>query len=150
MILFMLLACATAQGEDRFNVHEALRQGNEEACTLCHTEGEALRIDAHRVCDGCHQDTSHAGISEHVGAELEPEMVKAAEHAKLPLRDGAATCLSCHDAHPAGTVPHRPAMEPQRPAPAWWPGPKGVTSSDQLRLPVDDLCVACHDQGPSR
>jgi hypothetical protein len=149
-MMLLLLACTTAQGEERFNVHEALRQGNEEACALCHTEGEELRIDAHRVCDGCHQDATHAGIAEHVGVPLSPDMKRAAEQAKLPLREGAATCLSCHDPHPAGSVPHRPEMHPSKPAPDWWPGPRGVTSTDQLRLPVDDLCVACHDQGPGR
>ena len=138
-MILLWLACTTAHGEERFDVHQQMRDGDAESCELCHEEDESLRIEAAKTCDGCHHKTAHAGTVEHVGVEMDPEMTARAEKAGLPLREGTTDCLSCHDAHPSGTVEHRPAATKPKSTPSWWPGHK-TPSSDLLRLPAEELC----------
>lgn len=145
------LAAAT----ERFDVHTAMRDGSQQACELCHGVDDSLLVPAAQTCQGCHYKTIHSGLAEHMVA-LSPAMLAVARTNGVPLDGDKGACVSCHDAHPAGSVEHRPAGDQARAVSEPWRAalldPAAlVQGGDMLRLPLQGgaLCQACHGSGPA-
>lgn len=150
------------------------RDPNDPTCAACHTgtpsEGASF-ADAHLragedVCTGtCHKTSPHAGISEHMGKEVDADRA-ATLPASVVLLDGRVACYSCHDVHDsAAETPekgrrelvgslHGLAMDGDwkdlAGADLSWPGNTDPAHPPMLALPINDgsLCRACHGDGP--
>lgn len=170
--------CHQATNTAQLNPHETMRHSTGDAltssCLLCHetapTAASTVRLPGAETCRGCHYSTMHAGMSEHM-VTVPAEMATRAQAAGLPLTaEGQASCLTCHDPHPAGitqasttktdwnssvAVPESWQKAVLAPAQAQRGGAEVhsiTTSSDMLRLTVTggELCSACHGSGPER
>jgi len=78
------------------------------------------------ACQTCHTEL-HAGAAEHLVA-MPKKAARQAKKAGLELSDGAAVCTTCHLPRFEGSL--EKTVE--------------ATESYSLRLPVAELCTACH------
>lgn len=160
--------CHAPQAFTRTNPHTP-REGPPGACSACHTrpptpatppEDAALRMRPAEVCGTCHADVQHAGIPEHMGRTVPPDLA-ARLPAAVPLANGQIACFSCHEVHDGQGAAH-PASKltmsvvqrarshewAEVPLTRAWPGES--TENHLLALPLegDALCGACHGTGP--
>ncbi|MEW6441537.1 MAG: hypothetical protein AB1640_11445 [bacterium] len=120
-------SCHSAAGYESYNPHDtrhlqsaAERRNN---CLFCHTAElpaesrrglrfAALKGDPDDLCTACHVNEPHFGIPAHLEVKREVWLERLAEAARkagpsLPLgEDSAMLCVSCHDPHMPGLIPH--------------------------------------------
>ncbi|MEO6025950.1 MAG: hypothetical protein ABIR79_03680 [Candidatus Binatia bacterium] len=107
--LVLMIAVAGLARADEDNPHEKMVR-SKSACIDCHTRvpkadehaDDYLLVDApSETCLGCHSESEHAGVLEHVGKDLP-------KGATLPVDEhGKIACFTCHDPHPDGVLPGR-------------------------------------------
>jgi hypothetical protein len=107
LALTLAVGAGAARGDD--DPHEKMIRSTG-ACIECHTR--VPKPDEHaadyflvdppsETCLGCHSESEHTGVLEHVGKDL-PEGVA------LPAdENGKIACMTCHDPHPQGVLPGR-------------------------------------------
>jgi hypothetical protein len=116
--LFMLLVLLTAAGvargageeADDDNPHAKMPR-SQGVCIDCHTRvpkpeehaADYFLVDPpSETCLGCHSESEHAGVLEHVGKDLSKDA------GALPGdENGKIGCITCHDPHPQGVLPGR-------------------------------------------
>lgn len=155
-LAMVVVAPGLARG-DEDNPHEKMTRSTG-ACLDCHTKipkpGEHaddwFLVDApSETCLGCHSETEHPGVAEHVGKDA-PKALPADENGKI-------ACFTCHDPHPQGVLPgrtvHKSAASPTTrallAARSWAPPLERRDPSDAfgglLRAPMGgNDCVVCH------
>lgn len=169
--------CSTCHGGTRragFSPHKAADPVKDRAvCNHCHQStpdptrpvGE-LKLVSRKICLGCHKSDEHEGSAVHLVA-LPAAIQESARAGRLPLlEDGSMGCITCHDPHPPGVVPHtadraqrlgqavvpdrwiRTTLQPAAKADQGFPMPS-VREPDYLWLPIRDgtLCTTCHLPG---
>src|SRR6185436_15250644 len=104
------------------------------------------------TCLGCHSESEHTGVLEHVGKDVPKDA------ATLPVDEhGKIACFTCHDPHPQGVLPGRtvyksaasPTTRAFIAARSW---PSSVERREPseafgglLRAPMaEEGCVVCH------
>lgn len=112
-------------------------------CAICHVASEEkllgwfvfvstkreMKSDLNQVCQKCHTvQPKHAGGFAGVGIGHATGSKTAVNHSGLPMAsNGTITCATtCHDMHVKSEDRHQ--------------------QQKHLRLPVNDLCVSCHDK----
>lgn len=137
----LLLSVTVCTAEDvKANANPHSETGD---CSICHvapanklrgwfTSGSTkreLKRDLNQICLDCHTiEPAHAGGFMGVGKGHATGLKTALNHQNLPLaKDGTITCATtCHDMHVA-------------------PDDRQLHVK-HLRLPVNSLCVSCHDR----
>jgi hypothetical protein len=134
------------------------------ACIDCHTKvpqpgehaDDYFLVDApSETCLGCHSETEHPGVAEHVGKDA-PKALPGDENGKI-------ACMTCHDPHPAGVLPGRTVYKSAvSPTTRAFVAARSFPPSVTLREPSDELgallrapmaesgCVVCHGTVPDR
>jgi hypothetical protein len=117
-------------------------------CTLCHqstpTQGSdrvldpRLRADVTFLCWRCHPPMPGDFYKHHFGVKASAQtaryMKKSEQDLKvlLPLTPaGRTTCSTCHNPHQKDALVYEPART-------------GADSQQRLRLPSQEICLACH------
>jgi hypothetical protein len=159
IVVALWVAVASAAERDDEDTPHAKMVKDKAVCLDCHTK--VPKPDEHApnyflvnapsdTCLGCHSETEHPGVREHLGRDARP----------LPGDEkGAIACFTCHDPHPEGVIPGRKVystdvgertralasmrepsklVEPRATLPM-----RGV----RLRFPAahGEGCLACHD-----
>jgi hypothetical protein len=158
VVVLVLLTPSMARGgeKDEDNPHEKMLR-SKSVCVDCHTRvpkadehaPDYFLVDApSESCLGCHSETEHAGVKEHVGKD--PGPLPADENGKI-------ACFTCHDPHPEGVLPGRRVYKSTVSAHTraflagrtWPPSVEQRDPSEAfgalLRTPVaEEGCPACH------
>ncbi len=153
----VMLTPSRARGDekDEDNPHEKMLR-SKSVCVDCHTRvpkadehaPDYFLVDApSENCLGCHSETEHAGVKEHVGKD--PGTLPADENGKI-------ACFTCHDPHPEGALPGRSVYKSTvsantrafLAARTWSPSIEQRSPSEAfgalLRTPMADGCPVCH------
>lgn len=159
VVVLSLLTTGAARGgddQDEDNPHEKMLR-SKSVCIDCHTRvpkadehaADFFLVDApSENCLGCHSETEHAGVKEHVGKD--PGTLPADENGKI-------ACFTCHDPHPEGVLPGRTVYKSTvsantrafLAARTWPPSVEQRSPSEAfgalLRTPmVEEGCPVCH------
>lgn len=159
VVMLLVLTAGGARGgddKDEDNPHEKMLR-SKSVCIDCHTrvpKGDEHAADYFLVdapsesCLGCHSETEHAGVKEHVGKDA----------GTLPAdENGKIACFTCHDPHPEGVLPGRSVSKSTVSATtraflaarSWPPSVEQRAPSEAfgalLRVPMAaDGCPVCH------
>ena len=157
------LARGAGKDADEDNPHAKMTR-SKGVCIDCHTRvpkpdehaADYFLVDApSENCLGCHSETEHPGVPEHVGKDA-PKALPADEHGKI-------ACFTCHDPHPQGVLPGRtvyksavtPTTRAFVAARSWPPSVERREPSEEfgalLRAPMAESgCVVCHQDVQDR
>ena len=155
-VAMVVVAPGLARG-DEDNPHEKMIR-SKGVCIDCHTR--VPKPDEHATdyflvdtpsehCLGCHSETEHPGVPEHLGKDV-PKGLPGDEHGKI-------ACFTCHDPHPQGVLPGRTVHKSQvSNATRGFIAARGWPQGLELRQPSEALggllrtgsgetgCAVCH------
>jgi hypothetical protein len=138
VLVLLLHVVVNAAADEKLNPH-----ADKGECTICHVAASdklngwfvlgstkrEMRADLNQLCQRCHKLlANHAGGFAGDGSGHATGKKTAVNHLNLPLaNDGTITCATtCHNIHVASDDSHQ--------------------LQKRLRLPVNSLCVSCHDK----